>query len=346
MVYHAGFVEWTGTPEVMWLFWLAIAGGLVMLVWSAERFVVGAAAIAYNLGISAIIIGMVIMGFGTSAPEMFVSASASLGGNTNVAVGNAIGSNIANIALVLGLSALASPLVVESQTLKREFPVLLLISTGVLALIWDRELGRIDGVVLLAGILVLVLWMLWLAQKERSFGDPLEGEFAAELPHGMSTKAALFWTALGLIVLVASAQLLVWGAVNVAQAFGVSELVIGLTIVAVGTSLPELAVSVTGALKGEDDIAIGNVIGSNMFNLLAVLGVGAVIHPAALPEPVIYRDYATMLVLTFALFAMAYSFKRHKGYINRLEAALLLLSYIGYVAWLYFSEVQHGAGSL
>jgi cation:H+ antiporter len=324
----------------MWLFWVAIVGGLVLLVWSADRFVIGAAAIAHNLGVSAIIIGMVIMGFGTSAPEMFVAASASLGGNTSIAVGNAIGSNIANIALVLGVSALISPLVVESQTLRREFPVLILVSAAILALMWDRELGQIDGAILLSGSLALVGWMLWLAQKERSFGDPLEGEFEAELPRDMSTKVATFWTIVGLIVLVVSAQLLVWGSVNVAQTFGVSELVIGLTIVAVGTSLPEVAVSVTGAIKGEDDIAIGNVIGSNLFNLLAVLGVGSAIYPAALSEQVIFRDYATMLILTIALFAMAYSFKSHKGNINRVEAALLLVAYIGYMVWLYQSEIK------
>jgi len=329
----------------MWLFGLAIVGGLILLVWSADRFVIGAAAFAHNLGVSAIIIGMVIMGFGTSAPEMFVAGTASLGGNTNVAVGNAIGSNIANIALVLGISALISPLVVESQTLKREFPILILVSVAVLGLMWDRELSQLDGAVLLLGTLALVGWMLWLAQKERSFGDPLEGEFEAELPHDMSTKVAVFWIIIGLIVLVASAQLLVWGSVKIAHMFGVSELVIGLTIVAVGTSLPEVAVSVTGALKGEDDIAIGNVIGSNLFNLLAVLGVGSAIHPAMLSDQVIFRDYATMLILTVVLFAMAYSFKQHNGHIHRLEAPLLLASYIGYMAWLYFTEMSSAAGA-
>ena len=324
----------------MWLSWLAIVGGLVLLVWSADRFVMGAAAIAHNLGISAIIIGMVIMGFGTSAPEMFVAGAASMSGNTGVAIGNAVGSNIANIALVLGISALISPLVVESQTLKREFPVLILVSVIVLWLMLDWELSRLDGVILLSGTVALVAWMLWLAQKERSFGDPLEREFESELPHDMSTKLATFWTLIGLVVLVASAQMLVWGGVNVAKAFGVSDLVIGLTIIAVGTSLPEVAVSVTGALKGEDDIAIGNVIGSNLFNLLAVLGIGSTIRAAPLPQEALFRDYATMLVLTVALFAMAYSFKSRKGHINRIEATALLCAYVGYMYWLYMSEVN------
>ncbi len=324
----------------MWLYWLTIAGGLVLLVWSADRFVVGASAIAHNLGVSAIIIGMVIMGFGTSAPEIFVAGAASISGNTGVAVGNAIGSNIANIALVLGISAMASPLIVESQTLKREFPLLLVISFAALGLMVDWELGRMDGVILLTGALSMVAWMLWLAKKERSFGDPLEREFESEMPKDMSTPVAIFWTVLGLVLLVTSAQMLVWSGVNVARAFGISDLVIGLTIIAIGTSLPEIAVSVTGSLKGEDDIAIGNIIGSNMFNLLAVLGVGSTIHAAPLSDQVLYRDYATMLVLTVALFFMAYGFRGRKGKINRIEASILLLAYAGYMTWLFLTEVK------
>jgi cation:H+ antiporter len=324
----------------MWIYWLTIVGGLALLVWSADRFVVGASAIAHNLGVSAIIIGMVIMGFGTSAPEIFVAGAASISGNTGVAVGNALGSNIANIALVLGISALASPLVIESQTLKREFPLLLFVTIAVFGLMYDQELGQIDGMILLLGAFSMVGWMLWLAKKERSFGDPLEREFESELPRDMSTPVAIFWMVLGLVLLVTSAQILVWGGVNVAQAFGVSDLVIGLTIIAIGTSLPEVAVSVTGSVKGEDDIAIGNIIGSNMFNLLAVLGVGSTIHAAPLSDQVLSRDYATMLVLTVALFLMAYGFRGKKGQINRIEATLLLAAYAGYMGWLYLTEVK------
>jgi len=324
----------------MWLNWLSIAAGLVLLVWSADRFVVGASAIAHNLGVSAIIIGMVIMGFGTSAPEIFVAGAASISGNTGVAVGNAIGSNIANVALVLGISALASPIIVQSQTLKREFPLLLGITAGVLVLMIDRELSRSDGLILLSGAVAMVGWMLWLARKERGFGDPLEQEFESELPREMTTPVAIFWTVLGLATLITSAEMLVWGGVNVARAFGVSDLVIGLTIIAVGTSLPEVAVSVTGSIKGEDDIAIGNIIGSNMFNLLAVLGLGSTIHAAPLSDVVLYRDYLTMLVLTVALFFMAYGFRGKKGKVTRFEASLLLVAYAGYMAWLFFTEVS------
>jgi len=328
----------------MWLYWLAIVGGLALLVWSADRFVLGASAIANNLGVSAIIIGMVIMGLGTSAPEIFVAATASLSGSPGVAVGNAIGSNIANIALVLGISALISPLVVESRTLRREYPVLFLVSFGVLALMLDRELSQLDGLVLLIGTVCLIAWMWWLANRERNHGDPLEKEFEAEVPHNMATNMAIFWTLLGLIALVFSSYLLVWGAVNIATAFGISELIIGLTIVAIGTSLPEIAVSVTGSLKGEDDIAIGNIIGSNLFNLLAVLGVGSSISAAPLTDEILTRDYATMLLLTVVMFIMAYGFKG-KGRINRIEGGLLLMLYGGYMTWLYVTEISPSAGS-
>jgi len=307
-------------------------------MWSADRFVTGAAAIAHNLGVSAIIIGMVIMGFGTSAPEMFVAAVASLNGNPAVAVGNVVGSNIANIALVLGLSALISPLVVESKTLKREFPLLLLVSFSVVGLLFDLELSRLDGVILLTGACGLVGWMWWLARQERNIGDPLEREFEAEVPLDMSTRMAVIWTLVGFVALMASAQLLVWGSVNIARYLGISDLVIGLTIVAIGTSLPEIAVTITGALKGEDDIAIGNIIGSNLFNLLAVLGISGSIHAASLPREVLFRDYATMLVLTVALFGMAYGFRGKKGHIDRYEAALMLAAYIGYMFWLFYSD--------
>ena len=323
----------------MWMYWLAIAGGLALLVWSANRFILGAAALAVNLGVPTIIIGMVIMGFGTSAPEMFVAATASLNGNPGVAVGNAIGSNIANIALVLGISALVSPILVRSGTLKRELPVLFLVSLGLLVLMLDLELSRVDGAILLVGTVQMIGWMLWLARNKRDADDPLEQEFESEMPRNISTKFAIFWSILGLILLLVSSQILVWGAVNVAKAFGISDLIIGLTIIAVGTSLPEIAVSVLGSLKGEDDMAIGNVIGSNLFNILAVLGIGAVIEPAPLTMQVLTRDYVTMLVLTIVLFVIGYGF-RGQGRINRLEASMLVCAYIAYLVWLYISEVS------
>ena len=324
---------------MIWLFWLAIIAGLALLVWSADRFVVGASALAHNLGVSAIVIGMVIMGFGTSAPEMFVAAIASYGGNPSIAVGNALGSNIANVALVLGASALIRPLTVASKTLRREFPVLFLITGFTLLLMLDHELSRAEGMLLLLGCAAMVVWLLWLAKSSSHKGDPLEAEFEAEVPANIPNKIALFWIFLGLILLIASSQLLVWGAVNIAKIFGVSDLVIGLTIVAIGTSLPEVAVSITGAIKGEDDIAIGNVIGSNMFNLLAVMGVGVSIAPTPLSNEVLSRDFLVMSALTVALFVMSVGYNAKPGRINRFEAFLLLLAYAAYLLWLYVSEI-------
>lgn len=316
----------------MMLSWLAVIGGLILLVWSAERFVLGASAMARNLGVSPLIIGMTIMGFGTSAPEMLVSAMAASGGNPAMGVGNAIGSNITNIGLVLGATALILPLSVASSTIRREYPVLFAITLLAGVLLWDGELGRMDGAILLAGVILMVAWLIWLALHTRN-SDPLEVEFETEIPTTMATGIALLWAVLGLALLVVSSRILVWGAVNIAQAFGISDLVIGLTIIAVGTSLPELAASMMSALKGEDDMAVGNVIGSNMFNLLAVLGLPGLIAPSAMEAAVLERDFPVMVGLTVALFLMAYGF-RGPGRINRIEGAILLVGYVAYMTWL------------
>jgi cation:H+ antiporter len=316
----------------MGLSWLAIIAGFVLLVWSAERFVLGASAMARNLGVSPLIIGMIIMGFGTSAPEMLVSAMAAASGNPAMGVGNAIGSNITNIGLVLGATALITPLSVSSRTLRREYPVLFAVTIMAGYLLWDGKLDVMDGTLLLVGVVVMVSWLVWLALHTRNT-DPLEAEFETEIPTTMGTGAAFMWALLGLVILVVSSRMLVWGAVNIAQAFGVSDLVIGLTIIAVGTSLPELAATIMSALKGEDDMAVGNVIGSNMFNLLAVLGLPGIIAPSVLAPEVLERDFAVMVGLTVALFVMAYGF-RGRGRINRLEGGLLLTGYVAYMTWL------------
>lgn len=319
------------------LYFLAIAAGLALLVWSADKFVMGASATAYNLGVPTLVIGMVIIGFGTSAPEIFVSIIAALENKPGVAIGNAIGSNIANISLVLGVGALIAPLTVSSGVLRREYPILFAVTCLLLFLMWDQELSRVDGFILVAGAIAVTLWLMWLSLHSRS-ADPLETEFDSEVPHNIPTPKALMWTFSALVVLIASSQLLVWGAVEVAHHFGVDDLLIGLTIVAIGTSLPELAVSISAALKKEHDIVIGNVIGSNMFNSLAVIGIAASIRPTSLAPQVLSRDFAVMFALTLALFLMAYGFKG-VGKINRFEASILLLSYIGYMAWLYKTEI-------
>ncbi len=318
----------------MWMAWLAIIGGFALLMWSAERFVLGGSALARNLGVSPLIIGMVVMGFGTSLPEMLVSGIAAGNGNPALGIGNAIGSNIANIGLVLGITALIVPLTVASGTLKREYPVLFGVMLLAGALLWDGELSRLDGIILFSGFFLVMGWMVWQGMNGRKDGvDPLVAELETEIPTDMSTGVALLWGLLGLVILIGSSRLLVWGAVEVAQSFGVSDLIIGLTIVAIGTSLPELAASVMSALKGEDDMAVGNVLGSNMFNLLAVLALPGIILPSTLDAAVMQRDFPIMIGLTIALFAMAYGF-RGPGRINRVEGGLLLAAFVAYMAWL------------
>ena len=316
-------------------FAVALVLGFLFLVWGADRFVFGAAGTARNLGISPLIIGLTIVGFGTSAPEMLVSAVAAWQGNPGLAVGNAIGSNITNIALILGLTALVAPLATNSKLLRRELPLLLVTMLAGLGFLVDGELSRLDGVVLMLGLAALVYWMVRTALAERN-GDPLVSELSEGIPAEMSTPRALSWLGIGLLVLLVSSRLLVWGAVGIAEALGVSDLVIGLTVVALGTSLPELAASMASALRGEPDIAIGNVIGSNLFNLLAVLGIPGLIHPLGIGDDVLFRDYPVMLGLTLALFVMAYGI-RSPGRINRVEGGVLLACYFGYQTLLYFS---------
>jgi len=320
------------TPELL-VSSLAVIAGFALLVWGADRFVDGASATARNLGVSPLIIGLTIVGLGTSAPEMLVSAMAAWQGNPAMGIGNAIGSNIANIALVLGVTALITPLVVKSKTLRREYPLMFIIMLVGLMLLLDGEMSRLDGIILLIGLVIMILWMIRISMRRPH--DPMEDEFDKEIPH-LSTRKALFWLAFGLILLLGSSRLLVWGAVNFAEAMGISDLIIGLTIVAIGTSLPELAASVMSALRNEPDIAIGNVIGSNMFNLLAVLGLPGIIHPTVLEPEILSRDYFYMIGLSIALFVMAYGF-RGNGRINRVEGLILLIAYFVYLGLLYHS---------
>ncbi len=313
---------------------IAIIAGFIMLIWSADRFIVGAAATARNFDVPPLIIGLTIVGFGTSAPEMMVAGFASYGGSPAMAIGNALGSNITNITLVLGVAALITPLDVHSRILKKELPILLFATLLALALMRDMSLSRFDGFILLS-LLCLLMWWITRAGLRKS-DDALTEEFLEELPDKMSTSHALFWLIAGLILLTVSSKVLVWGAVELAMEFGVSELIIGLTIIAIGTSLPELAASITGALKNEHDIAIGNVVGSNLFNTLGVLAIPALIRPGGLQEDILHRDMPVALVLTIMLFVMAYGF-RAEGRINRFEGSLLLGSFIAYQMLLFFS---------
>ncbi|MES9824224.1 MAG: calcium/sodium antiporter [Candidatus Thiodiazotropha endolucinida] len=321
----------------MFLFSVAILVGLVVLVWSADRFISGAAALADNLGVSPMLIGLTVVGFGTSAPEVLVSTMASFNGNPGLAIGNAIGSNIANIGLILGFTALLIPLSVHSSVLRREYPLLLAVSAMAFLLMWDGELNQLDGVILLVTLVAVLGWMIYTAKTGAA--DPIAGEFDAEIPHDIPTQKAIVLLLAGLIFLLLSSRLLVWGASNVASALGVSDVIIGLTIVAIGTSLPELAASITSALKGEDDLAIGNVIGSNLYNLLAVLSIPGLVTPGAYSPEVLERDLPVMMVLTIFLFFMGHGLGK-QGRINRLEGLLLLLCFIGYQSLLFVSLVN------
>jgi cation:H+ antiporter len=316
----------------------AVIVGFALLIWGADRFVTGASATARNLGVSPLIIGLTIVGFGTSAPEMLVSGIAAYTGNPGMGVGNAIGSNITNIGLVLGITALVTPLTVHSDTLKREFPTLIIIMVITYLLLADGVLGFIDGVVLLSGMVFVIGWAVYLGISKKD-DDPLIMEYDEEIPKEMSTTIALFWLFAGIIILLVSSRILVWGAVDIAKFFGVSDLIIGLTVIAIGTSLPELAASVMSALKGEHDLAIGNILGSNMFNMLAVLGIPGIIMPHQFEADVLSRDFPVMTILTILLLIFAFGMRGH-GKVNRIEGGVLLIGYISYMGLLYYQLTQ------
>ncbi|RUO26306.1 calcium/sodium antiporter [Aliidiomarina minuta] len=314
---------------------IAIIVGLILLAWSADRFVDGASATARHLGMSPLLIGMLIIGFGTSAPEMVVSAMAAIDGRPNLALGNAYGSNIANIALVLGVTAVFIPITVTSKILRREMPLLI----GVMLLAgWQLQNGIIstlDAWVLLAAFFAFLIWSIRLGMKgDDVIGVSTEQELESRpMPLGRS----IMWLVVGLILLVVSSRILVWAAVDIAITLGVSELIIGLTIVAIGTSLPELASAISAVRKKEHDLAIGNILGSNIFNTLAVVGIAGAIKPIQFDPMVFSRDWSTMMVLTALLLLFGLG-RGGKGRINRLEGALLLCLYVGYLVWLVYTR--------
>jgi len=320
----------------MTLFILAILVGFALLIWSADRFVDGAAVSAKYAGMPSLLIGMIVVGFGTSAPEMLVSAMAAADGSPELALGNAVGSNIVNIGLILGITALIAPITVHSLIVKKELPLLLAVSALFALLIVDGDLSRFDAGILLFGFCSFIGWSIYSGLKSKN--DSLEKDVEHELNvQTMSLKAAITWLIVGLVVLIASSRLLVWGAVNIAELMGISDLIIGLTIVALGTSLPELAASIAAARKGEHDIAIGNVIGSNMFNILAVTGIAGMIAPAVNLSPdLLSRDWLAMISLSIFLLIFAYG-HRGVGRVNRAEGVGLLLIFIAYNAWLFLS---------
>ena len=318
----------------MSLLWptVAIVGGIALLIISADKFTEGAAATAKHLGWPPLLIGMLIIGFGSSMPEMAVSAMSSLQGNTGLALGNAIGSNITNIALILGLTAILSPIAVSSTVLQRELPYLILLTALSAFLLYqdqDSALSRIDGYLLIGAFMVLMAWSV--RAGLRGENDPLAKGVEKGLKAPINRKVAIMYTLAGLIFLIIASHILIWGGVEIATAFDISDLVIGLTVVAIGTSLPELAASISAVRKNEHELALGNVIGSNLFNATMVIGISRLISPAAVEADLLSRDLPVLGILTLALFMLCFGFKGpDSGRINRIEGILLLLAYICY----------------
>jgi cation:H+ antiporter len=317
---------------------LEVIAGLVLLIWGADRFVHGAAASARNMGIAPLLIGLTVVAFATSAPEILVSVVASLRGEPGLAIGNAIGSNIVNIGLVLGCVAIVRPIQLRSATLRREMPALLAVSLLTVSLFLDQYLSQVDGLVMLTGLVIVMLWLVRLGMRS-STDDPIKREFEAEIPTHVRPAIAIFWLIVGLGALLVGAELLVDGSMEVARYLGVSEVVIGITLVALGTSLPELAVSMVSALKGEYGLAIGNIVGSNIFNLLAVIGVAATIAPFQLEPTVLSLHIFVMVAFTLVLFAMTYDYDS-KSELSRTEGAALLIAFIAYDVYVVAQNVK------
>lgn len=320
----------------MLLAFAAIVAGLVLLVWSSDKFVDGAVGLAESSGISKAMIGLTIVAIGTSAPEIVVSIMSALAESPALAFGNAVGSNIANMGLVLGITAMIAALPVKSGLLKEDLPALLAVTAAAGFLLHDLILDRNDGFAMLTMLAILMLLMI--RYKKEHVDELIDPADVADIPD-ISLKASIFWFILGLVVLVGASRLLVWGSIEVARALDVSEIVIGLTIVAIGTSLPEMAASVASALRKHHDIALGNIVGSNIFNLIAVLPAAAVIYPIDISRHEFQRDFGSMTAITLLLAAFIL-WPRKKRQLSKIEGSFLLVLYVGYLFMLYRDTVQ------
>lgn len=309
---------------------LATIIGLALLVYSADYFIDGASSIATRFGMSKFLIGMIIIGIGTSTPEIVVSVFSALEGASGLALGNAYGSNIVNILLVLGATALISPLLIQRSLVRGDFLILLGVTALAIFQLMDGHISRLDSIILILGLATFIGWQIYVAKKSPNDND-------SEEIANFSMGKALVCLIGGLVVLVASSRLVVWGAVEIAKALGMSELIIGLTVVAIGTSLPELVSSIIAARKGEDDMAVGNVIGSNIFNTLAVVGIAGVIAPMSVPDDVIGRDIWVMAGVTIALFVLCLIALRGDGRISRAMGGLLVAGFVAYTIVLAMS---------
>lgn len=313
---------------------ITIALGFVFLIWSADKLVENASTLAIHSKISPIMVGLTIIALGTSAPEIFVSAMAAYSNNNDIAIGNVVGSNIMNIALVLGVTAVLKPIKIESHILKQELPVLLLVTVLAGILLFDNQLVMIEGLILIAALIAFLCWLYFVKR------DSSDEKLAGEVPEISNIKAGI-WVVICLIILPLSARLLVFGAVKMAQILGLSELIIGLTIIAIGTSLPELATVVASIIRRQHGLALGNIIGSNIFNLIAVLPFPALINPGLFDEKVISRDYPIMMFVTVLMIATAYRAivsRKANSTIGKVEGVLYLSSFVGYTYILFLTN--------
>ncbi|RZU97886.1 calcium/sodium antiporter [Spiribacter vilamensis] len=316
---------------------VTITIGFVALAWSADRFVDGSSALARHLGVSSLMIGLTVVGIGTSLPEMLVSTIAALEGTPGIALGNALGSNIANVGLILGTTALVSPLIINAGILRREFPLLMIVVVATGVLLFDGALSRVDGLLLLAGMIGVLAWMAWQSRHGESADALISREIETAIPEAMPLRRAILWTAAGLVILIVSSRILVWAAVALASQLGISDLVIGLTIVAVGTSLPELAAGIASVRRGESELAVGNIMGSNVFNLLAVLGIAGAIAPFSFDMNDLARDYGIMTGFMLAIAVMGFLVGQ-RGRLSRWKGGLLIIAYCSYQGLLFFSQ--------
>ncbi|WAH54331.1 calcium/sodium antiporter [Pseudescherichia vulneris] len=304
--------------------------GLLLVVYSADRLVFAASILCRSVGIPPLIIGMTVVTIGTSLPEIIVSVAASLHGQMDLAIGTALGSNIVNILLILGLTALFHPFTVHSDILRREIPLMLIVSALAGVVLYDGQLSRADGLFLL---LLAVLWLVFIVKIGRQGNDSLTREQLAELPREGSLSVAFLWLGVALIVMPMATRMVIDNATVLANVLGMSELTIGLTVIAIGTSLPELATAIAGARKGEDDIAIGNIIGSSIINIAIVLGLPALIVPGSFNPLAFTRDYGVMLVVSVIFALLCWRRQRQTG---RGAGALLLGGFIIWMAMLYW----------
>ena len=318
---------------------IALLAGLLGLVWGADKFVTGSVGVARNFGISSMIIGLTVVSIGTSAPEIIVSINAALSDAGGLAVGNALGSNLANMGLVLGITTLVAPLPVQTHLLKEESPVLLLITVLAGLCLYDGQLNRGESIAL--GLMVIPVIAIMVKYKKNHPSPEVADDVSTATDGSMKTSG--LWLLLGLAILLLSAEVTVWGATSIAHFFGISDLIVGLTIVAIGTSLPELAASIVSATKGHHDIAVGNIFGSNLFNLLLVMTTAGAIAPIALPSDVFGRDYLSLLVMTLLMIGLVgwtVRKNRHIESVARLSkfvGVILLTSYALYYVVLWSS---------